>query len=219
MTKPIITIETSSKLCSTGLFLNEEEYYEVNFYKNNIHSEKLLEMIDYLLTSKKILLKDCGLIAVSNGPGSFTGLRIGMSAAKALAFGADLPILTVPSLEVLALKVSSIVEQNTEFYILRKANLDEFYIGKYKSIGDNNITTMKEVKILKSEQLFELEKNIIIYYDVLPKNIDENTFLYKKLDTPESFYMAKWYYFFGKDLLTFNYDFLEPNYLKNFTSR
>ena len=69
------------------------------------HSRTLLVMADALLTNLDIAIKDIGLVAVACGPGSFTGVRIGVSAAKGLAFGLDIPVAGVSTLESMAYQV------------------------------------------------------------------------------------------------------------------
>ena len=90
--------------------------------EKNIHSEKLLEVVEAVLKKSLVKINEVGSIAVSSGPGSFTGLRIGMSAAKGLAFGANLPIISVPTFEALALKICDIIPDKTEFVICNKVN-------------------------------------------------------------------------------------------------
>lgn len=66
------------------------------------HSERLLPAVDHLLAQGQTALSDLAAIAVSGGPGSYTGLRVGLAAAKGLAMGAGLPLVMIPTLEALA---------------------------------------------------------------------------------------------------------------------
>ena len=94
--KPILSIETSGNLCGACIYFSDEKYFEASLNLRNSHSEKLFEQIDFVIKSSRIKITNLKCIAVSAGPGSFTGLRIGMSAAKGLAFGTSLPIVPVP---------------------------------------------------------------------------------------------------------------------------
>lgn len=99
----ILNIETSTKNCSVSISLNEKlialkELCEANFS----HAEKLTPFINEVLEEAKIRLKDLNAIAIGKGPGSFTGLRIGVSSAKGLCFGLDIPLISVPTMEILA---------------------------------------------------------------------------------------------------------------------
>ena len=95
----ILAIESSSTICGTALFLNNEliEIDELN--KSKVHSENLPHMINNIIKNNNVKISDLDGIAVSEGPGSYTGLRIGMSLAKGLASPFGLPIIPVPTLE------------------------------------------------------------------------------------------------------------------------
>ena len=80
--KPILSIETSESLCGACVYFNDEKFFEASIRFKNVHAEKLFETIDYVIKTAGIVTNDLASIAVSAGPGSFTGLRIGMSAAK-----------------------------------------------------------------------------------------------------------------------------------------
>ncbi len=93
-----------------------------------------LNLIENVMNSAEIKINDIGAIAVSAGPGSFTGLRIGMSAAKGLAFGASIPIIPVPTFEALSFQICSYLPDNEEFIIANKVNVEEVYFAKFKKI-------------------------------------------------------------------------------------
>ncbi len=98
----ILAIDTSSALLGIAL-QSGDDYYESNLNIGLHHTENLMVEIETILAKAKISAIDLELIVVSKGPGSFTGLRIGMSAAKGLAFGVGAPLVSVPSLDVWAL--------------------------------------------------------------------------------------------------------------------
>ena len=95
---PILAVETSGELCSVALLLDEKNFIELNYLQKQIHSQKLIGMIDTVLETAATELRGVKSIAVSMGPGSFTGLRIGLSAVKGIAFGANLPIIPIPNI-------------------------------------------------------------------------------------------------------------------------
>lgn len=97
----ILAIDTSTALLGIGL-KTEHAYFEVNQDIGLHHTENLLEEMEILFRKAGIPIKDLDLIVVSKGPGSFTGLRIGMAAAKGIAFGIDIPIVSVPNLDTYA---------------------------------------------------------------------------------------------------------------------
>ena len=98
----ILAIESSAKPASAAVCLNEKILGQ--YYQNNglTHSRTLLAMVESLLANLDIKISDIELLAVSRGPGSFTGVRIGVSAAKGIAWGSDKPICGVSTLEAMA---------------------------------------------------------------------------------------------------------------------
>lgn len=103
----ILNIETATKNCSVSL-ANEgktiacKEIAEQNFS----HAEKLHIFIDELLQENNFSYKNLNAIAVSQGPGSYTGLRIGVSSAKGLCYALSIPLIAIDTLETLARKIS-----------------------------------------------------------------------------------------------------------------
>jgi tRNA threonylcarbamoyladenosine biosynthesis protein TsaB len=98
----VLGIETSTRQGGAALV---DERGLVSEYTLNVevtHSERLLPAIDRMLADASVSLSGLGGLAVSIGPGSFTGLRIGLSTAKGLAYATGLPLVGVPSLEALA---------------------------------------------------------------------------------------------------------------------
>ena len=102
MKPTILTIETSTSVCSAALCRGDEVLdYRVSQGEAN-HARLLAVYIDELLRSKGMGKGDVDAVAVSSGPGSYTGLRIGVSTAKGLAYGWGVPLVNVPTLEVLS---------------------------------------------------------------------------------------------------------------------
>ena len=99
----ILNIESSTTNCSVSLANNGEliSIRELN-EKNYSHSTKLHSFIEEVLKNSNITVNKLSAIAVSSGPGSYTGLRIGVSAAKGLCYALQIPLISVPTLKVLA---------------------------------------------------------------------------------------------------------------------
>lgn len=96
----IILIETSTALCSAAL----AEDGKISAYREDAaraHAARLAPMIDEILSEKGLTVKDCDAVGVCMGPGSYTGLRVGVSTAKGLCFGASLPLVATGSLDTL----------------------------------------------------------------------------------------------------------------------
>lgn len=103
----ILGISTSSNIASVALSKDAECIKELNINNNKTHSETLVPLINELLSETNIKLQDINLIACDNGPGSFTGIRIGISTVKAIAESLNIPVIAVSSLEGLAYNISS----------------------------------------------------------------------------------------------------------------
>lgn len=103
----ILNIETATKNCSVSISKEGKTIALKELNDGNYsHAEKLHELIEQVVLEAKIALSDLKAIAVSKGPGSYTGLRIGVSAAKGLCFALDLPMISTNTLQSLALSVS-----------------------------------------------------------------------------------------------------------------
>lgn len=210
---PILSIETTDKLCSAAILLNEEDYFEINIQGKHVHSQKLVVTIDELLKTAGLKIEQIKSLAVSEGPGSFTGLRIGMAAAKGIAVGVLMPVILVPTFDALALRISSYLNKGEKFCIIKKASKDENYFASYNS--QEGI-----VKVVDSIRLIENE-NLPLYtrsYSKIFSNVNVNN-KYSELTIPTARDIGVWAYKFGKDLLTSDYDFIEPKYLKEFKVR
>ncbi len=206
---PVLAIETSGDLCSVALLKSEQVYYEINANEKNIHSEILFKLIDKVLLYAGISLTELKAIAVSNGPGSFTGLRIGVAAAKGIASGAKLPIVFVPTFEALALQISEFLPEGNIFAIANKVNSTELYYAKYKTGNKPLFTVIDELQIINFSELKEKTDDAgKIFGNFYSKEVNI-------ISSPRSIFIALWAYYFGKDLLTFNFDLIEPNYFKN----
>ena len=98
----ILNIETSTKTCSVNLSENGKSVgiNEITSEKY-VHGEKLHLLIKDLFKSLNLSLKQLNAVGISAGPGSFTGLRIGVATAKGLAFGLDIPLISMNSLEIM----------------------------------------------------------------------------------------------------------------------
>ena len=97
----ILNIETSTTVCSVSLSKggNLISFKEIN--NGYTHAENLHVFIEEVIKEASITLKDLDAIAISKGPGSYTGLRIGVSAAKGLAYSLNIPLIALDTLEIM----------------------------------------------------------------------------------------------------------------------
>ncbi|MBI2428779.1 MAG: tRNA (adenosine(37)-N6)-threonylcarbamoyltransferase complex dimerization subunit type 1 TsaB [Ignavibacteriales bacterium] len=129
----ILGIETATEVCSAALVHQGTVLGERSLYEKNIHSERLLMIIDEVLIGASFSAKNLDAIAVSIGPGSFTGLRIGLSIAKGLALACDTPLLAVPTLDGIAesYRLSIKKDQAKFFCAMIDAKRDEAFYAFY----------------------------------------------------------------------------------------
>ena len=101
----VLAIDTSGANCCCAILNEEKVIANFNINIGLTHSETLLPLIDGLFSISKLSLKDIDLFAISVGPGSFTGIRIGISTVKGFALSLNKPVISVSTLESLAYNI------------------------------------------------------------------------------------------------------------------
>lgn len=210
---PLLAIETSEEICSAAIYFSDEKFYTSSINLKHSHSEKLFEIIEVLFNLAGINKNEISAIAVSGGPGSFTGLRIGMAAAKGIATGTGVPLLVVPTFEALAFQLSFQMAEGSEFIIANKVNRSEVYYARFQ-IKSNSFIFADYLKILTNEDFIK-KINCIKTFGNAYKYIvnDENNIT---ADSPTAEYIARWAVKFGSNKFSYDYDYFEPVYIKNF---
>jgi len=145
----ILGLETATPICAVALTREDRLLSESRLNIKNIHAVKLFDLIDGVLENAKIKKAQLDGIAVSIGPGSFTGLRIGLSAAKGIAMGLDLPLMAVPTLQALALSVPFV---SGTLAVLLKARKSEYYMMLYENLTQRD-EAAGPVEIISEEKL------------------------------------------------------------------
>jgi len=136
----ILNIETATTNCSVSLSSEGGTLVLKEDYNNNYsHAERLHVYIDEVLKEAKVELKDLEAISVSKGPGSYTGLRIGVSAAKGLCFALNKPLISIATLESLAHQVN--IDQG-----IIVAMLDARRMEVYSAIFNSNYNQVRETQ-------------------------------------------------------------------------
>jgi len=150
----ILAVDTSTEACSVALQIGSEciaKYSE----EPRSHSRLVMPMVQQVLAEAEIRVNQLDAIGVSIGPGSFTGLRIGFAAVQGMAYGADIPVVPVSTLELM---VATYARQQSaqagEVIALLDARMSEFNLGRYQ-LGDNH-----QVKALQTDQLVSAEQAI-----------------------------------------------------------
>jgi len=134
----ILSIETSTSICSVALHKNGKLIALREIEETGGHAQKLMDLIDSVLVEQKLEIKELSAIAVSEGPGSYTGLRIGVSTAKGLAFSGDLPLIGVGALKALALGA----KHHSEDQGFIVSMLDARRMEVYREVFDSDLNGM-----------------------------------------------------------------------------
>jgi len=215
----ILNIETSTKNCSVSLAENGKviAIKEIND-GNYSHAEKLHVFIKEVLEDVSVEMNQLKAIAISKGPGSFTGLRIGVSAAKGLCFALDIPLISVATLQSLALQVQvdegliipmldarrmevysavfdakNIQVRDVAAQILNENSFQEYLEkGKVYFIGDG---------VLKTKDLLQ-HSNAIFIDDKLPSSNEMAVVSFKKFQNNNFESTAYFEPFYLKDFVT-----------------
>ena len=146
--KIILSIETSSTICGVSVFNGNKIMSTIERESNRKHAEILPGFIKELLKDSDISLDSLDAIAVSIGPGSFTGLRIGLGFAKGIAFAQNLPIIPVPTIQSLAYSLKMIEPLNGIVY----SHSSKVYFQEFQ--WDNGLPIPQEKPLIGDINLF-----------------------------------------------------------------
>ena len=147
----ILGIDTSSMAASVAVIEDNKLICEYTINTKKTHSQKLMPMIENMLSLSDLNVRELDAIAVCEGPGSFTGLRIGMATAKAIAHVNDIPVIGVNSLEVLAANMNLC---DKKICSILDAQRNQVYMNKY-ILKDDKITELEEISIKPIDELLE----------------------------------------------------------------
>ena len=151
---PLLAIETATDVCSVALMQDDRVTVALALARPRAHAETLVPMIREALAYGLVAPRDLDAVAVSSGPGSYTGLRIGVSTAKGLALAADAQLVAVPSLEALAASVAPFAVPGEAVCALFNARRDEVYATVFKVTEKNNaLTVIAETTALAVDEL------------------------------------------------------------------
>ena len=150
----LLGIESSSRKLSVGL-MKDDSFYELHSEKVNDTANSLPQLSKKIINNASLSFENLDAICISAGPGSFTGLRVGMSYAKGIAMALDIPIVPVSTFDSLAFNNSS-----EELYTLIFSHGNTFYICKY-SLDNGILLKSSEPKSILKEDVLELSKNIV----------------------------------------------------------
>jgi tRNA threonylcarbamoyladenosine biosynthesis protein TsaB len=153
----VLAIETSTPACSVALRMGDtviSRYCE----EPRSHTKLVMSMIDKVLGQASIKAADLHGLAVTLGPGSFTGLRIGFATVQGLAFGLDLPVVAVSTLQVMA--QTAVRKQGLEvgeiIMPILDARMGEFNCGCYRLESNGDCRALMQDQLLTAEKALQL---------------------------------------------------------------
>jgi len=219
----ILNIETATTVCSIALATDGEiiSYKEQN--EGYIHAENLTVFVEEVVAKSGFTFKDINAIAVSKGPGSYTGLRVGMASAKGLCFALKKPFITIGTLEVLtvsALQLFPNGNENQLYCPMIDARRMEVFTAMYK----HDLTIfMQPYAMILDVNSFEKEllKNKILFFgsgsDKWKMTCKHENAIFEKVEIlPKSLSISTNALFLEKKFTELAYS--EPMYLKEFQS-
>lgn len=152
----LLALDTGSTDCQVGLASEGRRYYKKR--KVRAHSQVVLTLIDEVLSEAGVKAQDLSAIAVNQGPGSFTGLRVGLSVAQGLAFAADCPVIPISSLEIIASYLAALPNvEATYCFVAIDARMDQIYSAWFAlnvSQHKNSVEQISEISVLAPANIF-----------------------------------------------------------------
>lgn len=216
----ILHIESSSSVCSVALS-NKTDLIACKELDNGYtHAENLHVFIEQLLSENNISASQLNAIAVSSGPGSYTGLRIGYSAAKGLAYALNIPLIAIDTLQAMCVSAKNNINDSANFCPMLDARRMEVYCSVYGS--DLNNIKPTAALVLDDESILQFETYTPIYFfgDGMPKAKEllsklNNAYFLDSIK-PSSKAMIKLAYDKYQQQLFEDTAYAEPFYLKEF---
>ncbi len=151
----ILAIDTSSAWCSVALFLPDTPPLVRHQKVSAGASQLLLPWVEELLSEASIELSALDVIAIGNGPGAFTGVRLGVAAVQGLAIAARLPVIPVASLDAIACQLvqtpAFIASRAQSFVVAVDARMEEVYWANYKNVANQLPQRQGEIHLTPPE--------------------------------------------------------------------
>ncbi len=219
----ILNIETSTSVCSVNIAKDGKKIIGKETKENNAHSKILTVFIEDIFAKANIKVNDIDAVAVSKGPGSYTGLRIGVSVAKGIAYGANKKLISVNTLNSMAWGCKK--NKNFENNVLFAPMIDARRMEVYTQLFNNNLNAINkiEAKIIDTTSfLQEFNKHKLIFFgDGADKC--KNTILHENaifIDDlfPSADYMIEFSEKAFNNKKFENVAYFEPFYLKDFVA-
>jgi len=215
----ILSLDTSTTVCSVALAENGQSVGKEILYAEQSHSTHLTLLIEQVLSGVSKKMSDLDAVAVSEGPGSYTGLRIGVSTAKGLCYTLGIPLIAVSTLKAMALSVSNEQNEPALFVPMIDARRMEVYSATY----NNQLELIDKVRpvILDGDSFKEtLATHKVFFFgngsDKFSDVINNGNAIFVKDVVPDAWAIGELAndMFSKEDFVDVAY--FEPNYLKEY---
>jgi tRNA threonylcarbamoyladenosine biosynthesis protein TsaB len=214
----ILSIESATSVCSVALHGDGKLLKLSEVDQENSHAKQLMLLTEDLFLQVGLKPKDLSAVAVSSGPGSYTGLRIGVSVAKGLAFAFNLPLIGVDTLEALALQGLPYCGDNDYVIPMLDARRMEVYTSVFGASGNIiesshplEIDLNPFLKYLETGQVFFIGDGLVKLKKILDH---KNSVFLSNLNSSDSVGQLAFKKYQDKSFE--NIAYFEPNYLKEF---
>ncbi len=158
----ILNIETATHICSVALSENGKTIDLIESFEDKTHAELLTVFIEKILERNQLVSQNLSAICVSKGPGSYTGLRIGVSVAKGLCYGLGIPLISVSTLKAMAFGAKEIGGCDGVLCPMIDARRMEVYTALYSS--DINLLENVHAKIIDSDSFVDVLNNSNVFF-------------------------------------------------------
>jgi tRNA threonylcarbamoyladenosine biosynthesis protein TsaB len=145
----VLAFDTSASSLSISLLEGKKILSKKTILESSKQSEFLVFEIEEILRRNKIWYQDLDLIAATNGPGSFTGVRVGLTAARILKIATNLPLVLVNSCEAIAFANRDVAKK---IFVILDAKIDEFFCAKFL-VENGRLKAASEVELVKLEDI------------------------------------------------------------------
>ena len=161
----ILAIDSCSNVATAAILADGVLVGEFVLNNKVTHSTKLLPQIEYMMQNAELKFSDIDLFVVTTGPGSFTGERIGVATAKALAHAVNKPMVGVSALQSMAYNMPY-----TDFLLcpIMDARREQVYTATYKWQDDELITIKDDRAMALDDLLDEIDENVVFFGDGVP---------------------------------------------------
>lgn len=215
----ILSIDTATKVCSVAIHEDGKLVGQQAYHLQKSHSSLLPEIIKQLLENSGLVMADLNAVAISEGPGSYTGLRIGTATAKGLAFSVGLPLIAVDSLDSM---LAQVINHHYKAPVLFCPMIDARRMEVYCKLVDKHGNELWETKpvVIDHDTFDEFSDTDLVLFgngsDKLKEFFTSDKFVYVDDIDPNASFMGELAFrkYEKQDFVDLAY--FEPEYLKEF---